>query len=175
MGTKRTEKALLEVIPPRICITFRRGSFWSRPKNSKSRLWDGWVENAINTEPGSHDNVSEKVENHENRSELDPDSTNRAENQGFWMYKVLPIQWDPSRPPKLAYKIQNRPKITGHHRQKCTLNYSVNRMSGMPAHGQGIRPRYGCKCNMSDPGFTTIKKNDSQELRCREMDIRLTE
>ena len=83
MGTKRAKKALLEVIPPRICVTFRRASFWSRPKKSKSRLGDGWAENTINSEPGSHDNFSELVEIHENRSELDPYSTNRAENQAF--------------------------------------------------------------------------------------------
>ena len=83
MGTKRAKKALLEVIPPRICVTFLRGTFWSRSKNSKSRLWDGRAENTVSSGPGSYDNVSEKVENHENRSELDPYSTNRAENQGF--------------------------------------------------------------------------------------------
>ena len=81
MVTKRATKALLEVILPRICITFRRTSFWSRPKNLKSRLWDGWAENTINSGPGSHDNFSEIVEIHENRSKLDPYSTNRAENQ----------------------------------------------------------------------------------------------
>ena len=83
MVTKWAKKALLEVIPPRICVTFRRASFWSRPKNSKSRFGDGWAENTINSRPGSHDNFSEKVENHENRSELDPYSTNRAENQAI--------------------------------------------------------------------------------------------
>ena len=83
MGTKRAKKALLEVIPPRIGVNFRRASFCSRPNNSKSRIWGGWAENTITTWPGSHDNFSEKVENHENRSELDPYSTFRAENQGF--------------------------------------------------------------------------------------------
>ena len=83
MGTKRTIKALLEVIPPRICVTFRRASFWFRPKTSKCQLWDGWAENTINTEPESYNNFSEKVGNLENRSELDPYSTNRAENQGI--------------------------------------------------------------------------------------------
>ena len=111
MGTNWTQKALLEVIPPWICITFRRASFWFRPKNSKSRLWDGWAENTINSGPGSHDNCSEKVEYHEHRLELDPYSTNRAENQGFWISKVLPIRWDSSRPQQLQYKIQNRAKI----------------------------------------------------------------
>ena len=82
MGTKRAKKALLEVILPRICVTFCRGSFCSRPQNSKSRVWDGWAENTINSGPGSHDNFFEKIENDENRSKLDPYSTNRAENQG---------------------------------------------------------------------------------------------
>ena len=27
------------------------------------------------------------------------------------MYEMLPIQWDPSRPPKLPYKIKNRQEI----------------------------------------------------------------
>ena len=35
MDTKRSKKALLKVIPPRICITFRRASFWFRPKHSE--------------------------------------------------------------------------------------------------------------------------------------------
>ena len=105
------KKALLEVIPPRICITFRRASFWSRPENLKIRIWDDRVENTINTAPERHDNFSGNVQNHENRSKLDPYSTNRAENQGFWISKPLPIQWDPSWPPKQPYKIQNRPKI----------------------------------------------------------------
>ena len=83
MGTKRAEKALFDVIPPRICVTFRRASFWSRPKNSKSRIWDGWAENTINSGPGSHDNFSEIVQINENRSKLEPYSTNRAENQAF--------------------------------------------------------------------------------------------
>ena len=83
MGTKRAKKALPEVIPPRICVTFRRAPFWSRPENSKSRLWDDWAENTIDSGPGSHVNFSEKVEIHENRPELDPHSTNRAENQGI--------------------------------------------------------------------------------------------
>ena len=83
MGMKRSKKALLEVIPPRIYVTFRRGSFWSGPKNSKGRLWDGWAENTINNGPESHDNFSEIVEIHENPTKLDPYSTNRAENQAF--------------------------------------------------------------------------------------------
>ena len=83
MGTKRAKKALLEVIPPRICVTFRRGSFWFRPKTSKMRIWKPRPENTTNTVSGSRPDFSEKSENHENRSELDPYSTNRAENQGF--------------------------------------------------------------------------------------------
>ena len=39
MGTNRSNKAPLEVIPPRICITFRRASFWFRPKTSKMQIW----------------------------------------------------------------------------------------------------------------------------------------
>ena len=111
MGTKRPKKALLEMIPPRICITFRRGSFWFRPKTSKMRIWKPRPENTTNTVSGSRPDFSEKSENHENRLELDPYSTSRAENQAIWNLKVLWIQWDPSGTPKLPYKIQNRPKI----------------------------------------------------------------
>ena len=39
MGTKRAKKALLEVISPRICITFRRASFWFRPKTLNMWIW----------------------------------------------------------------------------------------------------------------------------------------
>ena len=38
MGLKQSKKALPEVIPQRICITFRRVSFWSRPKT-----WKMWI------------------------------------------------------------------------------------------------------------------------------------
>ena len=111
MSTKRPKKALLEVIPPRICVTFRRGSFWFRPKTSKMRIWKPRPENTTNTVSGSRPDFSEKSENHENRLELDPYSTSRAENQAIWSLKVLWIQWDPSGTPKLPYKIQNRLKI----------------------------------------------------------------
>ena len=111
MGMKWSKKALPDVIPPRICITFRRASFWSRSKNSKVLFWELQAENTVNTGPGSHDNFFENVQNHENRSKQDPYSTNRAENQGFWISKPLPIQWDHWGPPKLPYKIQNRLKI----------------------------------------------------------------
>ena len=83
MDTKMASKALFEVIPLRICVTFRRASFWYQPKNSKSRLWDDWDEHTTNTGPESHDVFSGKIENHEHRSELDPYSTFRAETQGF--------------------------------------------------------------------------------------------
>ena len=108
MGTKRAKKALLEVIPPRICVTFRRASFWSGLKNWKSQLSDGWAENTMNSGPGSHDNFSDKIKNHENRSELDPYSILRSENQAILNLKVLWVQWDPSGTPKLPYKIKNR-------------------------------------------------------------------
>ena len=83
MGTKRAKKALLEVIPPRICVTFCRGSFGYRLEISKMRLSNETSQNTTNTGPGSLDNFSENVENHENGLELDPYSTSRAENQGF--------------------------------------------------------------------------------------------
>ena len=111
MGMKRSKKALLEVIPPRICITFRRASFWYRPKSSKTCFGSGRAENRTNTESGSHHNCLENVQNHEHLSEMDPYSTYRAENQGFWISTVLPIQWDHCRPPKLPYKNQDGAKI----------------------------------------------------------------
>ena len=83
MDTNWAKKALLEVIPPRICVTFRRGSFWFGPEISKMRIWKPRPENTTNTGPGSLDYFSKNVENHENGSELDPYSTSRAENQGF--------------------------------------------------------------------------------------------
>ena len=111
MGMKWSKKALLDVMPPRIYVTFRRATFRSRPKRSKSRILDDQVENTTNTDLKRHDSFSEKVENHEHRSKLDPYSTNRAENQAIWVSKVLQTQWDHWGPPKLPYKIQNRPKI----------------------------------------------------------------
>ena len=82
-GMTRPKKALPEVIPPRICVTFRRATFRSRPKRSKSRIWDDQVENTTNSDLKRHDNFSENLKNHENRSNLNPYSTNRAENQAI--------------------------------------------------------------------------------------------
>ena len=98
------------MIPPRICITFRRAPFWSRLKSSEVRILDDRAENTINTLSGSHVNFSGNHKFHENRSELDPYSTNRAENQGFCISKVPRSQRDPSGTPKLPYKIKNRLK-----------------------------------------------------------------
>ena len=83
MGMKRSKKALPEVRPPRICVTFRRATFWSRPKNSKMCLSGDRPENSTNTMPGRDDNFSEDDENHQNRSKLDPYWTRRDENQEF--------------------------------------------------------------------------------------------
>ena len=110
MVTKWARIALLEVIPPRFCVTFRRASFCSRPKTSKSRHGDGWAEHTINTGSESYGSFSEKVKNPEHQSKLDSCLTLRAENQGIWMYKVLPTQSDSSWPPKVPDKIQNRSK-----------------------------------------------------------------
>ena len=103
---KRSNKALPEVIPPRICVTFRRATFRFRPKSPKIRIGDDRPENTVITGPGSHDNFSGKVKNHQNRSELDPYWTLRAEDQLFWIFKVVRMQWDHCRPPRLAYKNQ---------------------------------------------------------------------
>ena len=108
MDTKRSNTALLEVIPPRIYITFRHASFWFRPKHSEIVFWELPAENTVNTGPESRRHFSEKFKNHEHWSKLDPYSTSRAENQAFWISKVLLIQWDPSRPPKQPHKIQNQ-------------------------------------------------------------------
>ena len=111
MGTKRSNKALLDVIPPRICVTFRRASFWSRSKNSKILFWELQAENTVNTGPGSHDNFPENVQNHEQLSKRDSYPTSRAENQAIWISKLLQTQWDHWGLPKLQYKMQNRRKI----------------------------------------------------------------
>ena len=65
---KRSKKALLEVIPPRICVTFCRATFWSRPEHSEIRFLADRSENTINTEPESHDNLCGNVKIHEIRS-----------------------------------------------------------------------------------------------------------
>ena len=83
MVTKRTNKALLEVIPPRICITFRRTCLWSRPKGSEIEFWEDRAENTINTCSESYGNFSGKVNKHEKLSVLDAYLTLRAGNQGI--------------------------------------------------------------------------------------------
>ena len=47
------------------------------------RIWKPRPENTTNTVSGSRPDFSEKSENHKNRSELDPYSTYRAENQAI--------------------------------------------------------------------------------------------
>ena len=110
MAMKRTNKALPEVIPPRICLTCRPASFWFRLKTSNMWVLSTRAGNTINTMSGSHDNFSENHENHEMWPKLDPYSTSLAENQAFWIFEVLRSQWDRCRPQKLPYKIQNRQK-----------------------------------------------------------------
>ena len=63
MGLKQSKKALPEVIPPRICITFRRASFWSRSKKIKNPVWELQAENTVNTGPGSYGDFFENVQN----------------------------------------------------------------------------------------------------------------
>ena len=70
-------------VPLRICITFHHATFWYRPKTSEFQVYVDRAENTTNTRPGSLNNFSENVTNHENGSELDPYSTSRAENQAF--------------------------------------------------------------------------------------------
>ena len=72
MGTKRSNKALPEMIPPRICVIFRRASFWSRSKSSKIMFWELQAENTVNIGPGSRGNFFENVQNHEHLSKRDP-------------------------------------------------------------------------------------------------------
>ena len=52
-------------------------------ENLKNTNLEAPAENTTNTVSGSRPDFSEIVENHENRSELDPYLTSRAENQGF--------------------------------------------------------------------------------------------
>ena len=83
MGTNWAKKALLEMIPPRICVTFRRAPFWFRPKNSKIEILDRQAGNAKNAMSGSHDSCFQKREHDENRFKMYPYSISRAENQVF--------------------------------------------------------------------------------------------
>ena len=83
MGTKWAKKTLLEVIPPRICVTFRRASFWFRLKHSKIEFLDRQDGNPTNDVSGSLDSCFKKHENLEIRSNMHPSSTYLAENQAF--------------------------------------------------------------------------------------------
>ena len=111
MGTKRTNKALLEVIPPRICITFRRASFWSRPNKSKSWLWDDWAKSTIDSGPRSHDNFFEK-----SRTSWKSIGTGPIFDFSGWESSHLTLKaamnpMGPLRTPKMSCKVQNRLKI----------------------------------------------------------------
>ena len=97
MDTKGSKKALPEVIPPRICITFRRASFFVptktlenvdleapvRKHNKCQHFLADQAENTTNTEPERHVNFSKNVKTHNHRSKQDPYLTLRAENQAF--------------------------------------------------------------------------------------------
>ena len=102
MGTKKVKEGT------------SRGDTTTNLRNFSSRIFlvpAEKFETPILERLGRHDNLFEKVNKYEKRLEMDPHLTFRAVNQGFWISKVLWIQWDLSGPQKLLYKIQNRPKI----------------------------------------------------------------
>ena len=111
MGTKCTKKPLLEVIPPRICITLHRASFWFRPNSSKMQIWKHPGRTRLIPCQEATTTFLKITKITKKQSKPDPYSTLRAENQAIWISKVLPIQWDPSRPQILPCKIQNPRKI----------------------------------------------------------------
>ena len=132
------------MIPPRICITFRRASFWSRPNNSKSRLLEDWAQNTINTEPGSHDTLSEKLENHGNRSKLNAYCTSRAENQAFESPRCF--EANGTRPaPETVLENSKSEKNPMDPTGKSVHYFSVNRMKETPGKAHSSRQGLGLR------------------------------
>ena len=126
MGMNRSKKALLGVIPPLTCVTFRRASFWSQPENSWMQFWDDRAENTTNAGSGSHDNFSEKVDNHEHRSTLDPCLFLRAENEAFESPRCYEANGTRAYPPNYHMKFRIRQKSNGPHRPNCPTGSSVS-------------------------------------------------
>ena len=81
--------------------------------------------NMTNAVSESCDNFSERVEYHGKRSKLIPYSTCRAENQLFWILKLLPIHQDPSWHPKQPGQIQHLKKVQWTSPAKVQSNVSV--------------------------------------------------
>ena len=138
MGMKWSKKALPEVIPPRICITFRRASFWSRSKSSKilsksSKIVFGELqtENTVNTGPGSQDYFSENVRNHEHLSKRDPYSTSRLRIKDFESQSCYEPNGTTGDPQNCYINFKIGSKSNGPNRPNCPLNLAINRMAGV--------------------------------------------
>ena len=111
MGTKWASKALLEVIPPRICVTFCRGSFWYRPENSNMRFSDDKSQNTINNGSGSHDNFLKSREFHKNDRNWTHIRRIGLRIKRFESPRCYQSNRTPPVPPKQPCTMQNRLKI----------------------------------------------------------------
>ena len=129
MGTKRAKKALLEVIPPRICVTFRRASFWTRPETSKLRIWKhpGRKHNKYRVRKPRHFflTVSKimKIGRHWTHIRLLGLRIKDFESQ-----RCYEANGTTGKPQNCHIKFKIGQKSNWPHRPQCTLNYSVNRI-----------------------------------------------
>ena len=129
MGLKQSKKALPEVIPPRICITFRRGSFWSRPKT-----WKMWI-------------VKHPGRKHDKYRVRKPPQLFRKSQNSWKSVETGPIfdesGWESSHlnlkgatnpmgtlpiPQNCHRKFKIDQKSNGPHRPHCPLNLAINRV-----------------------------------------------
>ena len=82
-GMKRSNKALPELIPPRICITFCHASVGFRPTKLESLFLGAPDRQHRKYLAREMSLLFEKCTNHEHRSKMEPYWTYRAENQAF--------------------------------------------------------------------------------------------
>ena len=111
MAMKRAKRALPEVIPPRICVTFRRTSFWYRPKTLNMWTWKHPDRTHEKYQARKPRQLSRKSHYAWKSIGTGPIFDESGWKSSHLKLKVPWIQWDPSEPPKHPYKIQNRPKI----------------------------------------------------------------
>ena len=130
-----SNKALPEVIPPRICITFRRATFRSRPKRSKSRIWDDQVENMTNTDLKRHDNFSENLKNHEIGRNWTHIRRIGLRIKPFESQGCYQSNGNPPDPQNCHRKFKIDQKSNGPNRPHCPLNLAINRMCNSFATG----------------------------------------
>ena len=125
---KRSKKALPEMIPPRICVTFRRTTFRFRPKSPRISFLDGRPENIVNTRPGSPDSLlkmSKTIKMFRNRTHIGLYGLRIQHSESKRYYESNGTTDDPQNY-NIKFKIDQQ--ILRPHQPNCPLNLAINRV-----------------------------------------------